>query len=249
MQTVTLGRTGLTVSRLGFGGIPIQRIDQPAVRELLRAAHAGGVNFIDTARGYTVSEDWIGRSLEELGLRDAFVLATKCRAVTAAEMEQELAASLRALRTDHIELYQFHNPDLRALETILAPGGAMEKLLEAKAQGVVGHIGITAHLTAVFERALAVPGIETIMFPCNIVEQQGADLIARCAAAGKGFIAMKPLAGGAIEDGRLAVRCVLANPAVTVCLPGMAAPEELAANLAAAADPSPLTEQELAACH
>ena len=140
MQTVTLGRTGLTVSRLGFGGIPIQRIDQPAVRELLRAAHAGGVNFIDTARGYTVSEDWIGRSLEELGLRDAFELATKCRAVTAAEMEQELAASLRALRTDHIELYQFHNPDLRALETILAPGGAMEKLLEAKAQGVVGHI-------------------------------------------------------------------------------------------------------------
>ena len=80
MQTVTLGRTGLTVSRLGFGGIPIQRIDQPAVRELLRAAHAGGVNFIDTARGYTVSEDWIGRSLEELGLRDAFELATKCRA-------------------------------------------------------------------------------------------------------------------------------------------------------------------------
>ena len=248
MQTVTLGRTGLTVSRLGFGGIPIQRIDQPAVRDLLRAAHAGGVNFIDTARGYTVSEDWIGRSLEELGLRDAFVLATKCRAVTAAEMEQELAVSLRALRTDHIELYQFHNPDLRALETILAPGGALEKLLEAKAQGVVGHIGITAHLTAVFERALTVPEIETIMFPCNIVEQQGADLIARCAAAGKGFIAMKPLAGGAIEDGRLAVRCVLANPAVTVCLPGMAAPEELAANLAAAADPSPLTEQELAAC-
>ena len=99
-----------------------------------------------------------------------------------------------------------------------------------------------------FERALAVPEIETIMFPCNIIEQQGADLIARCAAAGKGFIAMKPLAGGAIEDGRLAVRCVLANPAVTVCLPGMAAPEELAANLAAAADPSPLTEQELAAC-
>ena len=99
-----------------------------------------------------------------------------------------------------------------------------------------------------FERALTVPEIETIMFPCNIVEQQGADLIARCAAAGKDFIAMKPLAGGADRGRRLAVRCVLANPAVTVCLPGMAAPEELAANLAAAADPSPLTEQELAAC-
>ena len=94
----------------------------------------------------------------------------------------------------------------------------------AKAVGVVGHIGITAHLAAVFERALAEADIETVMFPYNIVEQQGADLIARCAAAGKGFIAMKPLAGGAIEDGRLALRYVLSNPGVTVAIPGMAAP-------------------------
>lgn len=248
MQYVPLGRTGLNVSRLGFGGIPLQRIDQPSARELLKAAHEAGVNYIDTARGYTVSEEWIGRSLQELGLRDAFVLATKCRAVTADEMRAELAASLKALRTDHIELYQFHNPSLRDLEGILAPGGALEALREAQAQGVVGHIGVTAHLAAVFERALAVEAFETIMFPYNIVEQQGADLIARCAAAGKAFIDMKPLAGGAIEDGRLALRYVLANPAVTVSIPGMAAAQELAQNLEAAADPSPLSAQEQKAC-
>ena len=248
MQMVQLGRTGLTVSRLGFGGIPIQRIDQPGTRELLRAAHEAGINYIDTARAYTVSEEWIGQSLEELGLRDRFVLATKCRALTAAEMERELAVSLKNLRTDHIELYQFHNPGPADLETILAPGGAMEALRRAKADGVVGHIGVTAHLARVFERALEADEIETVMFPYNIVEQQGAELIARCAAAGKGFIAMKPLAGGAIEDGTLALRYVLSNPCVTVAIPGMAAPEELAANAAGSSNTAPLTAAEQAAC-
>ena len=218
MQYVNFGTTGLQISRLGFGGIPIQRIDQPGTRELLIAAHKAGINYIDTARAYTVSEAWIGQSLEEAGLRDDFILATKCRALTKADMEAEIATSLKNLRTDHIELFQFHNPSLDGLKTILAPGGAMEALLEAKARGIVGHIGITAHLAAVFEAALDIPEIETIMFPYNIVEQQGRELIDRCAAAGKGFIDMKPLAGGAIEDGRLALRYVLSNPAVTVAI-------------------------------
>ena len=248
MEYRELGRTGLRVSRLGFGGIPIQRIDEAGTRELLRAACEAGVNYIDTARAYTVSEEWIGQALEELGLRDRFILATKCRALTRTQMQQELAVSLKNLRTDHIELYQFHNPSPEGLAAILAPGGAMEALLEAKAAGVVGHIGITAHLTTVFERALAEEAIETVMFPYNIVEQQGAGLIARCAAAGKGFIGMKPLAGGAIEDGRLALRYVLSNPDVTVAIPGMADLKELEANAAGSADTAPLTPEELAAC-
>lgn len=248
MQYVNFGTTGLQISRLGFGGIPIQRIDQPGTRELLIAAHKAGINYIDTARAYTVSEAWIGQSLEEARLRDDFILATKCRALTKADMEAEIATSLKNLRTDHIELFQFHNPSLDGLKTILAPGGAMEALLEAKARGIVGHIGITAHLAAVFEAALDIPEIETIMFPYNIVEQQGRELIDRCAAAGKGFIDMKPLAGGAIEDGRLALRYVLSNPAVTVSIPGMATVEELNANVAGAANTAPLTPEEEAAC-
>ena len=248
MEYRILGKTGLRVSRLGLGGIPIQRIDQPGTRALLQAASAAGVNYIDTARAYTVSEEWIGQALQEAGLRDKFILATKCRAVTKADMEKELATSLKNLRTDHIELYQFHNPSLDALKTILAPGGAMEALLEAKAAGVVGHIGITAHLAAVFEAALDVPEIETVMFPYNIVEQQGAELIRRCAELGKGFIDMKPLAGGAIEDGHLALRYVLSNPGVTVAIPGMADPKELADNVAGSANTASLTADEQAAC-
>lgn len=240
MQYVDFGRTGLRVSRLGFGGIPVQRIDEPGTRAMLKAAHEAGINYIDTARAYTVSEEWIGQALEELGLRDEFILATKCRALTKAEMEAELAASLKNLRTDHIDLYQFHNPSPENLDKILAPGGAMEALLEAKAKGVVGHIGITAHLSQTFENALKVDEIETIMFPYNIVEQQGKELIDRCAEKGKAFIDMKPLAGGAIEDGRLALRYVLSNPAVTVSIPGMAAPEELEQNVAGSANTAPL---------
>lgn len=248
MQYVSLGSTGLQVSRLGFGGIPVQRIDQPRTRQLLEAAHKAGINYIDTARGYTVSEEWIGQALQQSGLRDEFVIATKCRAITAEEMAEELNASLRSLRTDHIELYQFHNPSPEDFDRIIAPGGALEALKSAHAVGIVEHIGVTAHLAATFEKALACPDIETIMFPYNIVEQQGADLIARCKAAGKAFIAMKPLAGGAIESGRLAIRYTLANPGVTVVIPGMAELRELSQNVAAAEDASPLTEEELSAC-
>ena len=248
MQYVSLGSTGLQVSRLGFGGIPVQRIDQPRTRQLLEAAHKAGINYIDTARAYTVSEEWIGQALQQSGLRDEFIIATKCRAITAEEMAEELNASLRSLRTDHIELYQFHNPSPEDFDRIIAPGGALEALKSAHAVGIVEHIGVTAHLAATFEKALACPDIETIMFPYNIVEQQGADLIARCKAAGKAFIAMKPLAGGAIESGRLAIRYTLANPGVTVVIPGMAELRELSQNVAAAEDASPLTEEELSAC-
>ena len=248
MEYVTLGKTGLRVSRVGFGGIPIQRVDAAAARELLDAVRAAGINYIDTARAYTVSEEWIGQALQQSGLRDEFIIATKCRAITAEEMAEELNASLRSLRTDHIELYQFHNPSPEDFDRIIAPGGALEALKSAHAVGIVEHIGVTAHLAATFEKALACPDIETIMFPYNIVEQQGADLIARCKAAGKAFIAMKPLAGGAIESGRLAIRYTLANPDVTVVIPGMAELRELSQNVAAAEDTSPLTEEELADC-
>ena len=246
MQYVDFGRTGLRVSRLGFGGIPVQRIDEPGTRAMLKAAHEAGINYIDTARAYTVSEEWIGQALEELGLRDEFILATKCRALTKAEMEAELAASLKNLRTDHIDLYQFHNPSPENLDKILAPGGAMEALLEAKAKGVVGHIGITAHLSQTFEKALKVDEIETIMFPYNIVETQAESLIAQAAKKNVGFICMKPLAGGAIEDATSALRFVCANLDVTVVIPGMAEPKELAQNLEAVSNSEPLTDEEKA---
>ena len=243
MEYTTLGKTGLTISRMGFGGIPIQKVDVPAVRTLMQALAEQGVNYIDTARGYTVSERYLGEALE--GMRDKFVIATKSMARTKAAMEKDIETSLANLRTDHIDLYQVHNPSLKDLETVTALGGALEALLEAKAAGKIGHIGVTAHMATVFERALDMDWVETVMFPYNIVETQGEALMRRCTEQNVGFIVMKPLAGGALEDATLALRFIRQNPDVSVVIPGMYSVDEVRQNLAAMEDASPLTAQEL----
>ncbi len=244
MEYRELGKTGMKISRLGFGGIPIQRIDAEGTKALIRKLMEAGVNYIDTARGYTVSEEYLGYALE--GVRDKFILATKGRGLTREAMEADVAASLRNLRTDYIDLYQFHNPSMENLEKITAPGGALEALQAAKAAGTVRHIGLTAHSAEVFEKALTLDWVETIMFPYNIVENQGAELMEKCREKGIGFICMKPLAGGAIDDATLALRYIVQNPAVTVVIPGMAEPKELAQNLAAVSNTAPLSDAELA---
>ena len=245
MEYRILGKTGLKISTLGFGGIPIQRIDAAGTKALMDQLAQAGVNYIDTARGYTVSESYLGETLE--GIRDTFILATKSMARTREAMAADIDVSLKNLRTGYIDLYQVHNPNLTQLEQVCAPGGALEALLEARAAGKIGHIGITAHSVEVFEKALSLDWVETVMFPYNIVESQGAELIEECARKNIGFIVMKPLAGGAIEDATLALRYVCANPHISVVIPGMAAPEELMQNIAAVADTSPLSPEEIAA--
>ena len=143
MEYRILGKTGLKISRMGFGGIPIQRIDAQGTKALMQQLAEAGVNYIDTARGYTVSEQFLGEALE--GIRDKFVLATKSMSRTKEAMAADIETSLGNLRTDHIELYQVHNPNMEQLEQVIAEGGALEALLEAKAAGKIGHIGLTAH--------------------------------------------------------------------------------------------------------
>ncbi len=243
MEYRILGKTGLRISRLGFGGIPIQRINAEGTKQLLLQMLSNGINYIDTARGYTVSEAYLGHALA--GIRQHFVLATKSMARDRVGMARDIDISLENLRTDHIDLYQIHNPTPEDLDRVCAPGGALEALEAAKAAGKVGHFGVTAHTIAVFEKALTLPWVETIMFPYNLVETQGEDLIRRCAAQNVGFIAMKPLAGGAIEDADLALRWILCNDDVSVVIPGMAEPRELAQNLVACENPAPLTALQL----
>ena len=243
MEYTTLGKTGLKISRMGFGGIPIQKVTVQDVRVLMEAMAQKGVNYIDTARGYTVSEQYIGEALE--GMRDKFVLATKSMARTKEAMAKDIETSLANRRTDYIELYQVHNPSLADLEKVTAPGGALEALLEAKAAGKIGHIGVTAHMESVFERALEMDWVETVMFPYNIVETQGEALMQRCTEQNVGFICMKPLAGGALEDADLAMRFIAANKDVSVVIPGMYAVEEIEQNLSAVENEAPLSEAEL----
>ena len=245
MEYRILGKTGLRVSRMGFGGIPIQRIDAAGTKVLIRQLLDAGINYIDTARGYTVSESYLGEALE--GIREHFVLATKSMARDKEGMARDIDISLANLKTDYIDLYQIHNPTPADIDKVIAPGGALEALMEAKAAGKIGHIGITLHTYPLFEKALEMDWVETIMFPYNIVETQGEDLIAKCTEKNIGFICMKPLAGGAIEDATLALRFIAANDNVTVVIPGMAAPEEIAQNIAAVCDNKPLSDDEKAA--
>ena len=129
MEYRVLGKTGLKISRIGLGGIPIQRIDAEGTKALMHKLVEAGVNYIDTARGYTVSEQYLGYSLE--GIRDKFVLATKSMARTKEAMAKDIDISLGNLRTDYIDLYQVHNPNMAQLEQVIAQGGALEALLEA----------------------------------------------------------------------------------------------------------------------
>ena len=213
MEYRKLGKTGLTISRMGFGGIPIQRIE---------------------AEGYAME-----------GIRDKFVVATKSMARTKEAMAADIETSLRNLRTDHIELYQVHNPSMEQLDQVTGKDGALEALMEAREAGKIGHIGLTCHSVQVFERALELEWVETIMFPYNIVENQGEDLIRKCTEKNVGFIAMKPLAGGAIEDASLALRYICANKNATVVIPGMAEAGELDENIQACEDEKSLTGEEL----
>ena len=244
MEYRILGKTGLKISRLGFGGIPIQRIDAEGTKVLMHQLKDAGVNFIDTARGYTVSEEYLGYALE--GIREDFVIATKSMSRTKEAMAADIDISLKNLRTDYIDLYQVHNATPEQLQQVVAPGGALEALQEAKAAGKIGHIGLTAHSLDTFKMALDMDWVETFMFPYNIVETQAEKLIAEAAKKNIGFIDMKPLAGGAIEDATLALRYICANPNVTVVIPGMAEPKELQQNIAAVSDTSPITAEEKA---
>ena len=244
MEYVTLGKTGLKISRLGFGGIPIQRVDAETTKELMNALVEEGINYIDTARGYTVSEEFLGYALE--GIRDQFVLATKSMSRTKETMAADIETSLKNMRTDYIDLYQVHNPSMAQLEQVVGAGGALEALLEAKAAGKIGHIGLTAHDLAVFEKGLELDWVETIMFPYNIVETHGTDLIAKCKEKNIGFVDMKPLAGGAIDDATLALRFICANDNVTVVIPGMYDVKEVKQNVAAVNDKTPIREEEMA---
>ena len=155
MEYTILGKTGLSISRVGFGGIPIQKIDAEGTKALMHQLKDAGVNFIDTARGYTVSEEYLGYALE--GIRKDFIIATKSMARTKEAMAADIDISLKNLRTDYIDLYQIHNATPEQLQQVCAPGGALEALQEAKAAGKIGHIGLTSHSMDTFKIALDIP--------------------------------------------------------------------------------------------
>jgi len=239
-----LGKSGLLVSVLGLGGITLQRIGEAATTRLLDALAEQGVNFIDTARGYSVSEEYLGAALQ--GRRHKFILASKSMARNREAMSRDIETSLRNFRTDYIDLYQLHFVSVSSLERAFDSGGAVAAIEAAIREGKVGHLGATAHSPEAFRRMLDYPQIETTMFPYNIVETQGAATMRLAREKDIGFIAMKPMAGGNIADATLALRYIMNDSNCDVALVGMAELSEVAENCAAVLDNSPLGQGELA---
>ena len=247
MKYVTLGKTGLKASIVSFGGIPIQRADAANTKAVVDKLEEYGINYIDTARGYTVSEEYLGAALE--GRRDKFILATKSMARDKAGMARDIETSLSNLRTGHIELYQLHNLPEKDIEKVFGPDGAYEALAEAKAAGKIGHIGVTAHNADALKILVEQYSdrLETVMFPYNIVEDQGKEVLALAREKGMGTIAMKPMAGGNLDDWKLALRYIAASGVMDISIPGMGSPEEVERD--AAVDlTAPLTQEELDRC-
>lgn len=197
MDMVTLGSTGITVNKNGFGALPMQRISQEDAVKLARKAYAAGIHFFDTARVYTDSEVKLGEAFD--GMREKVFIATKTAAATGEEMWKDLETSLKNLRTGYVDIYQFHNPAFCP-----KPGdgsGLYEAALEAKEKGMIRHIGITNHRLSVAHEAIDSGLYETLQFPfCYISGDQELELVKKCKEANMGFIAMKALSGGLITN-------------------------------------------------
>ena len=195
MKTMTLGSTGITVNRNGFGALPVQRVSVEEAGRLLRKAFENGIRFFDTARSYSDSEMKIGLALSDV--RDQIYIATKTPSTTVEGFWKDLETSLSLLKTGYIDIYQFHNPAFCP-----KPGdgtGLYEAMLEAKAQGKIRHIGITNHRLAVAEEAVDSGLYETLQFPFSyLASEKDEALVKRCAEKNVGFICMKALSGGLI---------------------------------------------------
>jgi predicted aldo/keto reductase-like oxidoreductase len=244
LPTRRLGKTDLEVTVIGFGGIPIQIVAEDVAVAAVRKAYDLGLNFFDTARGYTNSEARIGKALEGR----AYYVATKSGNREAEGIYRDVERSLVNLRRRRIDLYQLHgvnNDD--ELDNVLAEGGALDGLRRARDEGKIAHIGITGHRRETLVNAVKrCDDFASVQVPFNLVEDEILNnLVPLCAERDVGIIAMKPVGGGNFTNAPLAVKWCLAQP-ITVAIPGMATAGEVEENVAAAHDPELTAEEHVA---
>jgi len=226
MEKIRLGKTGMMVTRLGFGGIPIQRLSESEAVAVVRKCLDLGLNYIDTANGYSTSEERIGKAVK--GRRQHVFIATKTFPGTPDIIEKNLDLSLKRLDTDYIDLYQFHGVDTPTLAKIIDPENGLYKVFEkALKAGKIRHIGITCHQMDAAKAAVKTDKFETIMFPFNVITSEPAqELLPLCRQHDVGFIVMKPLAGGMLPNANICFKYLLQFPDI-VAIPGIEKIEEI----------------------
>ncbi len=213
MKKIRLGKTELMVTKNGFGALPIQRVDLDTAKHILRKAYDGGINYFDTANFYTDSEEKMGLALADV--RENIIISSKTMGKTPAEFWAHLENSLKMLKTDYIDIYQFHNPAYCP-----KPGdgtGMYEAMLEAKAQGKIRHIGISSHRLTVAREAVESGLYETLQFPFSYLAGEKEEALVRlCEKHDVGFICMKALSGGLITHSDIAYAFLDQYPVVPI---------------------------------
>jgi len=240
METVRLGKTGLLVTKNSFGALPMQRVDVQSACRLVRKAYDNGINYFDTARSYTDSEEKLGLALT--GVRENVIISTKTASLTAEGFWADLETSLSLLKTDYIDIYQFHNPPFCP-----KPGdgtGLYEAMLKAKAQGKIRFIGITNHRLSVAEEAVRSGLYDTLQFPFSYLASEKEEKLVRlCEELDVGFICMKALAGGLITRSDVAYAYLAQFPVAPIW--GIQHEWELDEFLSYNDDPPALTDERL----
>lgn len=216
MKKTVLGSTGLEVTRLGFGGIPIQRVDESQAVDVVLHAIETGMDFIDTSRMYVTSEGRIGMALKQTDRK--VVLATKSMNRFADGIQKDIEVSLKKLQVDYIDIYQCHAVSSNdEYERVLCPGGALEGLRKAKEQGIIGHIGITSHSLDLLEKIIDDGFFETIMVCLSFLEPAAKErIVPKAKEKNIGIMAMKPFSGGVIEAPEAALKWALSVPDILV---------------------------------
>ncbi len=199
MKQITLGKTGITTPQNAFGALPVQRVDMDTAVAILTRAYEGGMTYFDTARAYSDSEEKLGAAFGENGIREKIYIATKTMARTPDDLKRDLETSLKNLKTDYIDVYQLH-----CVPQCYAPDdgtGMYEALFKTKEEGIVRHIGITAHKVGVAEDIVDSGLYETLQYPFSYLsDQREIELVKACEKAGMGFVAMKGLSGGLLNN-------------------------------------------------
>lgn len=241
MEMIRLGRTELMVTKNGFGALPVQRVDMETASVILRKAYDNGINYFDTARAYSDSEEKIGKSLADV--RENIIISTKTMTKTVEGFWADLETSLEKMKTDYIDIYQFHNPPFCP-----KPGdgsGLYEAMVEAKAQGKIRHIGITSHSLAIAQEAVESGLYETLQFPFSYLASEKEEaLVHLCKEKDVGFICMKALAGGLITRSDVAYAYLAQFPVAPIW--GIQKEWELDEFLSYNENPPALTEERLA---
>lgn len=238
-----LGRTGIEVFPIGFGGIPIQIVEEEEAVKVIRKAYELGINFYDTARVYTSSERKIGRALKNV--REKVIIATKTTAKNYEDAWKDLNKSLKEIETSYLDIWQLHNvSDYETLKNVTSSGGALEALKDAKRDGNVRFIGITSHNLDVLFEAMKNNIFDTIQFPFNYLSDEAKyKVIPKALEMNLGIIAMKPIAGGEINYPKISLKYILTNN-VTVAIPGMKSIREVEENISTISEGLKLSDEE-----